>query len=66
MPDEELTQKLTALEHKIDATYAPAEKTRKYFLWTIIISLAAFLLPLIGILFALPSFLGSYRSLGNF
>ena len=53
-------QKLTALEAKIDAIYVSVEKTRNYFKWTMIITLALFLLPLIGLLFAIPAFLSSY------
>ena len=54
------TQKLTELEQKIDAIYASVEKTRKYFKWTMIITVALFVLPLIGLLFAIPSFMSNY------
>lgn len=63
--DAELQGRLDALERKIDATYASAEKTRKYFLGTIIVSVIAFALPLIGLLFAIPSFLASYSDVGS-
>ena len=53
-------QKLTALEAKIDAIFVSVEKTRKYFKWTMIITVALFVLPLIGLLFAIPAFLSSY------
>jgi len=36
------------------------EKTRKYILWTGIITLAIFVLPLIGLLFIMPSFIDTY------
>ncbi len=65
MTETEIAQKLVTLEQKIDAVYVSAEKTRKYFMWTLIVSLVAFVLPLIGLLFAIPSFLktlGSYSS----
>ena len=65
MQDEETKQKLAVLEQKVDAVYASTEKTRKYFMWTLIVSLVLFVLPLIGLLFALPSFLSQYSSLGN-
>lgn len=65
--DEELKSKLQQLEQKIDATYASAEKTRKYFLWTMIGSLVAFVLPLIGMIFAVPfllnTLMGQYQGL---
>lgn len=55
-----LETRLAALEQKIDAVYVSAEKTRKYFLWTMIISVALFVLPLIGIVLVAPAFLSSY------
>ena len=65
--DEELKKRLIALEQKIDAVYVSAEKTRKYFLWTMIGSIALFLLPLFGVLFAIPylldTIMGQYQSL---
>jgi hypothetical protein len=58
--DQELTQRLERLEAKVDATYASAEKMRKYFLWTLIISVVVFIVPLIGLVFALPAFMSNY------
>jgi hypothetical protein len=65
MEDAELRQKIDELERKIDAVYVSAEKTRKYFLGTIIVSVIAFVLPLIGLLFAIPSFISTYAQIGN-
>jgi hypothetical protein len=61
----ELTQRLAALEEKVDKMYASVEKLRKYFLWTGIITVALFVLPLIGLAFAIPSFLNTYSQIGN-
>ncbi len=63
MEDQELRQKLEGLEKKIDAVFISAEKTRKYFLGVIIVSVVAFVLPLLGLIFALPSFLAGYGDL---
>ncbi len=63
MEDQELRQKLETLEKKIDAVYVSAEKTRKYFLAIIVISVIAFVLPLIGLVFAIPSFISSYSAM---
>jgi tetrahydromethanopterin S-methyltransferase subunit G len=65
MEESEIRQRLDALEKKIDAVYVSAEKTRKYFLTVIIVSLVAFVLPLIGLLFAIPSFLSTYGEIGG-
>ncbi len=53
-------QRLAALEEKIDAIYTSVEKTRKYFMWTLIISVAFVVIPAIGLVFAIPFFLNSY------
>lgn len=56
---------LARLEQKIDAIYASVEKTRVYFKWTLIGTVVAFVLPLLGALFVIPSFLASYTSTLN-
>ena len=55
-----MEQKLIELEEKIDKIYVSVEKTRKYFLWTGIITILVIVLPLIGLMFALPSFMQNY------
>ena len=44
----------------IEKIYISVEKTRKYFLWTMIGTVVAFVLPLIALGFVIPSFLSSY------
>ncbi|MDQ3014719.1 MAG: hypothetical protein M3Q73_02560 [bacterium] len=58
----ETTQQLKELQDKIDKVYASVEKTRKYFLWTMIITVVAFVLPLIILAFIIPSFISTYLS----
>lgn len=65
MEETELRQALSELERKIDATHQSAEKTRKYILVFVVVSVAAFVLPLIGLAFAIPSFISTYASLGG-
>lgn len=60
--EQDLQARLAAIEKKIDDVYVSAEKTRKYFLWTAIITVAAIVLPLIGLAFAIPSVISSYSS----
>lgn len=58
--DLETKQALDALSTKLDAIYTSTEKTRKYFMWTMYITIALFVLPLIGLLFVVPSFMANY------
>jgi type II secretory pathway component PulF len=61
MTDEE--QILLLLEQNqelLQKTYASAEKTRKYFLYSMIFTIVAFVLPLLALIFVLPSFMSNY------
>ena len=50
-------------DRKLDAVYRSTEKTRKY-IWTfVVISVIALVLPLIGMVFAIPAFLNTYSSI---
>jgi len=55
--EEKILQKLEEQDKKIEAIYKSVEKTRKMFLMTIIVSVVTFLLPMIGLMFAIPWFL---------
>ena len=59
--DAELAARLDTIEKKVDAAYQSAEKTRKYFLAVMIVSVIAFVLPLVGLVFAIPSMLSTYN-----
>lgn len=65
MEDAALSARLDALEKKVEATLASSEKTRKILLAGAIVSVIAFVLPLFGLVFVIPSFLSSYSQLGN-
>ncbi len=58
--DQNIIQQLQDQQEKIDKIYISVEKTRKYFFWTMVITLALFILPLIGLAFAIPSFMTNY------
>jgi TRAP-type mannitol/chloroaromatic compound transport system permease small subunit len=60
--EQEILKKLEEQEKKIDLIYASVEKTRSYFLWTLIISVVFFILPLVGLAFAIPFFLSTLSS----
>jgi len=65
--DEELNKKIEEQGLKIDAIYKSVEKTRKYFLIIIWVTILGVVLPMIGLAFVIPSFLSNYtNSLDNF
>jgi TRAP-type mannitol/chloroaromatic compound transport system permease small subunit len=66
--ENEILEKIKDHDQKLDEIYKSVEKTRKYFLWTMIITLVTFLLPLIGLIIIVPWFLkvitSAYSGLG--
>lgn len=56
---EELLKKIEEQQVKIDAMYVSVEKLRKYFLWTLVITVAMIVLPLVAMMFVLPSVVGT-------
>ncbi|MDP1707171.1 MAG: hypothetical protein Q8L30_01285 [bacterium] len=65
MIDPELSEKLDEIGAKADRAYQAAEKVRKYLFWTGVVTIVFVVLPLIGLLFAVPSFISSYTSTLN-
>ncbi len=63
--DPELQKRIEAQDAKLDAIYTSVEKTRKYFLIITWITIIAVVLPLIGLIFAVPSFLSTYSNISN-
>ncbi len=63
--EEDLARRLEALERKLDATFASAEKMRKYFQIILIVTVVAFVLPLMGLIFAVPTFLSTYQGIAT-
>ena len=58
----EIKQRLDDQDVKLDAIFKSAEKTRKYFLVIIWVSVLAVALPVIGLIVAVPKFLDGYAS----
>ena len=58
--EEDILKKIEAQDQKLEAIWRSVEKMRKYFLWTLVISIAVVILPLLGLLFVLPNFLSIY------
>ena len=57
-------QQIEENARRLDAIYESVEKTRKYFMASMIISIVVFVLPLIAAVILIPMFLDSY--LGQF
>jgi len=57
--EQEILKKLEEQDVKIEAIWKSVEKTRKYFLFTMISSIVMVVLPLIGLLIAIPFMLNT-------
>lgn len=60
--ENEIIKKLDENAAKLEAIYQSTEKTRKYFLWVLIITIAAIVVPAIGLIFAIPAFLNNLNA----
>lgn len=60
--DQEIAQKINEQDKKLDQIYVSVEKMRKYFLWTMIITIATIVLPLIALIAIIPWFLKTMTS----
>ncbi len=56
---EKIEKKLSEIEAKVDAVFASSEKMRKYFLWTLVITIVVIVGPLLILPFVIPAFLSS-------
>jgi hypothetical protein len=63
MDIETVSKELRAQREIIDKIYVSVEKTRKYFLWTTIITVVIIVLPFIAMLFVVPMFMSTYSGL---
>jgi type IV secretory pathway component VirB8 len=55
--------KFAQLEEKIEKIYVSVEKTRKYIWWAFVVTIIAVVLPIIGLFFAIPSFLSQFSQI---
>lgn len=60
--DPETKEKLEALQKRVEEIYISVEKTRKYFLWTLVITIVMIVLPLIGLAIVIPIFMRTLSS----
>jgi hypothetical protein len=63
--EEDILKLISGQGKKLDDIYRSVEQTRKYFLWTLIITAALFVLPLIGLMLVIPQFLSNYGAAGG-
>lgn len=61
----DIEKKLADLESKIDNVYIAVEKIRKYIWWTMVITVAVIIIPLIAMIFVIPSFINSLNNIGG-
>ncbi len=64
--EEEIIKKIESQNEKLDAVFNSIEKLKKYFLIIVWVTIIAVALPMIGLVFAIPSFLNIYSSLSGF
>lgn len=58
----DIQKKLDEQNAKLDAIFVSVEKTRKYFLVIIWITVITIVLPALGLLLAIPRFIETYTS----
>ena len=63
--DQEIKARLDRQDEALNAIFISVEKTRKYFLWLLVITIAMFVIPLLGLLAAIPSFLSVYSQVDS-
>ena len=62
--ENEIFQKLNEHSEKLDKIHRSVERMRRYFLWTLIISVVFIILPLVGIALILPNYINTLLSAG--
>ncbi len=60
--EQDLEIKLEAQDRKLEEIYKSIERMRKYFLWTLLITIATIILPLVAFAFVIPWFIKAITS----
>lgn len=63
--EEQILAMLSQNQEIMQKTYESAEKTRKYFLYSVILTILMFLLPIVGLMLIIPQFLESYSNISE-
>ncbi len=61
--EKEILRKIEEQEEKIEKIYVSVEKTRKYFLWTLIITIVVVVLPILLMIVAVPKLFSVYSEM---
>jgi len=61
--EKDIQNKLKEQDTKLDAIFVSVEKTRKYFLVIMWITIILVVLPLVGVIFAIPTFIDTYTAI---
>ena len=62
--EEEIFRKIEAQDKKLTDIYNSVEKMRKYFLWTLIITIAVIVIPIIGLIILIPKMISTISGSG--
>ena len=57
--DDEILKQLKENQVLLEKTYKTVERLKKYFMWTLIITVITVILPIIGLMLLLPTLMGS-------
>ena len=60
---DKLELKIDSLGKKIDELQGSINNLKRIFFWTLVVSIALFVLPLVGLMFAIPQFLSIYNEI---
>ena len=63
--EQDIKQKLDELEAKLEEVRRTVVMIKKIFIWTMVITVAMFVLPLIGLAFIIPQIFSTYQELGG-
>lgn len=61
--EQEILRQIAVQNEVLQKVFISVEKTRKYFMWTLIITLALFIIPLVGLMFAIPVLLNNLSTM---
>lgn len=64
--EDDILKLIKKQEDKLNKIYNSVEKTRKYFLFTLIGTLVIFIVPLIVLIFLIPRIMAFYSGILNF